>query len=84
MRRVLIAALAVMALEIGVAFVLGFHGPPGIHNLFYLSASPIAVAFVVFPGWRGKLLGAAGLWPLLLPAAIGAELLAHAAGSCLQ
>lgn len=84
MPRVLIAVLAAVALEIGVTFLIGFYGVPGVHNLLYLSIAPIAVAFTAFSGWRGKLLGAAGLWPLFLPSALGAEFLAHAVGSCLQ
>lgn len=84
MPRVLIAVLVVVVLEIGVTFLLSLYGGPGVHNLFYLSVAPVAVAFTVFSGRSGKLLGAAGLWPLLLPSAVCAELLAHAAGSCLQ
>ncbi len=61
MLRVLVAILSVVVLEIGVTFLLGFYGAPGIHNLLYLSIAPIAVAFTAFSDWRGKLLGAAGL-----------------------
>jgi len=84
MRRLLLAIAAAVALGIGVTLLLGLYGGPGIQNLIYLSIVPVAVAFTAFSGWRGKLLGAAGLWPLIVPSAIGAELLAHAAGSCLQ
>lgn len=84
MPRALIAVLAVIALEIGVSFLIGFYSPRGLHNLLYWSIPPLGVAYAVFPGWRGKLLGAAGLWPLFLPSALGAEMIAHAAGTCLQ
>ena len=84
MPRVLIVTLAVAALEVDVVFLLSFYGNPGIHNLLYLSAVSLVAAFTAFSGWRSKLLGAAGLWSLLLPSVVGAELIAHAAGSCLQ
>ncbi|WP_423603970.1 hypothetical protein [Sphingomonas sp. MS122] len=84
MPRVLIAILAVIVLKIGITFLIGFYGKPGIQNLLYLSVAPFAVAFTAFSGWRGKLLGGAGLWPLFLPSAIAAELIAHVAGTCLQ
>lgn len=84
MPRLLIAVLAVVVLDIGVAFLIGLYGGRGGHNLLYLSIPAFAVAFAMFSDWRGKLLGAAGLWPLFWPASVGAEMIAHAAGTCLQ
>ena len=84
MPRPLIAVLAVVALEVGVSFLIGFYSARGVHNLLYWGVPPFAVAFAAFSGWRDKLLGTAGLWPLFWPASFGAELIAHAAGTCLQ
>jgi hypothetical protein len=82
--RLLIAVLAVVVLDIGVAFLIGLYGGRGVHNLLYLSIPAFAVAVAAFSGWRSKLLGAAGLLPLFWPASVGAEMIAHAAGTCLQ
>lgn len=81
--RVLIAVIAVVAIEIGLTFLIAFFRTPGIHNTLYWSVPPIAVAFVAFRSLRGKLLGTAGLWLLIFPSFFGAEMIAHAVGTCL-
>lgn len=84
MRRILFAAGAVLALDIAISFGMAFAGSSGVHNLLYWTLPPVAVALAAFPAWRGKVLAAAGLWPLFIPAAIASELLAHLFGYCLQ
>ena len=84
MRRVLIAAIAVLVLDIAITFGAALAGSRGVHNLLYWTFPPVAVALVAFPTWRGRLLAVAGLWPLFVPGAILSELLAHLFGHCLQ
>lgn len=84
MPRLLIAILAVVVLDIAVSFLIGFYSSPGLHNLLYWSIPPVAVALAAFPSWRAGMLASAGLWPLFWPASVVAEMIAHAAGTCLQ
>lgn len=84
MRRLVFAVVAVLVLDMAIAFGLAFAGSHGPHNLLYWTLPPVAVAFATFAAWRGRLLGAAGLWPLFIPAAAASELLAHLFGNCLQ
>ncbi len=83
MRRALIAVAAMLVLEVAASFAIAFLSRPDPLNLLWLSLPPVAVALAAFPGWRGKLAGAFGLWLLVWPGTVLAEMTAHVFGMCL-
>ncbi|MES2441593.1 MAG: hypothetical protein V4574_02085 [Pseudomonadota bacterium] len=81
--RILAAVAIVVVAEVALAF-LAAHGRPMAFNLLYALIPPLAVAILFYRGPGGWALAAGMLALLIFPAWVGAELLAHAMGTCLQ